>query len=63
MSRITRRRFLTALGIGSAGAAVAVVATTQPAEERKSQADPGPQQSKGYKVTAHVRKYYRTTRV
>lgn len=65
MNKLTRRRFLTTLGLGSAGAAVAALAaapetspqqTGQPPAEEKTQ-------SKGYKVTEHVRKYYRTARV
>ncbi|MGH8677908.1 MAG: twin-arginine translocation signal domain-containing protein [Burkholderiales bacterium] len=63
MSRITRRHFLTALGLGGAGAAAAVLAANQTTPDQKPKTDSGPQQEKGYKVTAHVRNYYRTTRV
>ena len=63
MSRITRRHFLTALGLGGAGAAAAVLAANQAIPDQKAQPASGPQKPNGYKVTAHVRNYYRTTRV
>jgi hypothetical protein len=57
-----RRRFLLALGAGSAGAAVVasqslanpVVAATAPA---------APESTQGYRETDHVRDYYATTRI
>lgn len=65
MSKVTRRSFLTTLGLGSAGAAVAALAVrpdTSTEQTGQSPAEEKPQ-SKGYKVTEHVRKYYRTARV
>jgi hypothetical protein len=56
---VKRRRFLFALGAGSAGAAAAAVpvahaveAATQPQED-----------AKGYRETEHVRNYYASTRI
>lgn len=64
MSRISRRHFLTAVGLGSAGAAAALVAAPQAAEPAAKHAAAGADnKSRGYQVTAHVRRYYRTTRV
>jgi len=65
MSKQTRRRFLATLGLGGAGAAAAALAarspaTLQPTGQQPSEEKP---QSRGYKVTDHVRKYYRTARV
>jgi hypothetical protein len=65
MNKVTRRRFLSTLGLGGASAAVAALAaghetalqhTAQSHAEEKLR-------SKGYKVTEHVRNYYRTARV
>jgi len=57
-----RRNFLIALGLGGAGAVAGAVAGQhpQPAQPAANTAQPG---SKGYRVSAHIRKYYRTTRV
>lgn len=60
-SKLNRRRFLTAMGIGSAAAAAAVV-TRQGAETRKQKPAAAPQ-GKGYQLTEHVRRYYETTKV
>ena len=58
----TRRKFLLAAGVGGAGA-VAAVATgrkARPAGEKQASAqDP----AEGYRVTAHIEKYYKTTEV
>ncbi len=56
----SRRNFLLAAGLGSAGAAVAVataskgVAPAKPAVVEKT---------KGYHASEHIQKYYRTTEV
>jgi hypothetical protein len=59
----TRRNFLLAAGLGSAGA-VAAVATARkaaaPAAEKQAGAADTAQ---GYRVTAHIEKYYKTTEV
>jgi len=58
----TRRKFLAAAGVGGAGAvAVAVTARkSAPAGGKQASAADAPQ---GYRVTDHVRKYYKTTEV
>jgi hypothetical protein len=65
MSKPARRRFLATLGLGGAGVAVAALSgqrhTTAAAEGPPLAADP--KHSKGYRLTAHVRNYYRTARV
>ena len=65
MSKQTRRRFLATLGLGGAGAAVAALAKQTPTaiQHPGQQPSKGQSESKGYKVTAHVRKYYRSARV
>jgi hypothetical protein len=58
-----RRRFLAAAGIGSAGAAVAVVASgVKPAQEAVD-APVAVEERRGYHVTEHIQKYYKTTLV
>ncbi|MGQ0578962.1 MAG: hypothetical protein ACT4PQ_08670 [Betaproteobacteria bacterium] len=60
--KVDRRNFLIALGLGGAGAVASTVAGEQPQTARPAAnaAQPGP---KGYRVSAHIRNYYRTTRV
>ena len=61
-NRISRRHFLFAAGASGAAATVLVAArkdgVTAPAEKSKT-----PPAGKGYRVTEHVRNYYRTTKV
>ena len=54
-----RRRFLLALGAGSAGAAVAAVPVANAVDATSA----APDESKGYRETEHVRDYYATTRL
>jgi hypothetical protein len=59
-----RRNFLLALGLGAAGAVSAVLMRKHPeivAEPQATAAAPAP--VKGYQVSEHVKRYYRTTRV
>ena len=63
MTDLQRRRFLLSASLGGAGAVVIVAgagdtATPAPATAAGAAAKPG-----GYSETAHVRNYYRTTRV
>ena len=51
----------TAMGIGSAAAAAAVV-SRQGGETKKQKPAVAPQ-GKGYQLTEHVRRYYETTKV
>ena len=57
-----RRKFLLAAGLGGAGAAAALVTATP-----KTQANPGDapavDKASGYRLTDHIEKYYKTTKV
>jgi hypothetical protein len=57
---VKRRRFLLALGAGSAGAAAAAVPVANAVEAATSQQAA---ESKGYRDTEHVRDYYASTRL
>ena len=56
----SRRKFLATLGVGSAAAAAATVARAGSQPDQSS--EPASPQGKGYQVTEHVRKYYRTAK-
>jgi hypothetical protein len=59
-----RRNFLLALGLGAAGLLSAVLMRKRPdiaAQPEATAAEPEP--VKGYHVSEHVKRYYRTTRV
>ena len=56
-----RRNFLLALGAGGAGAAI-VAARTLSGGTVAPEATPAPE-GKGYTVTDHVRRYYRTAKI
>lgn len=61
-TRLTnRRKFLMAAGLGTAGAAAAVVAKAPP--EGPQNAARAPAEPTGYHVTDHIQKYYKTTEV
>ena len=60
-AKMSRRKFLAAAGVG--GAAVAVVAVTGRDEKAGTEGKQTARQGKGYQVTAHVRRYYETTKV
>ena len=65
-SKLSRRQFLAAVGMGSAATAavVAVAVTSKVAPSSKSPAtSTDKRRGKGYQVTEHVQTYYRTTRV
>lgn len=61
-SKLSRRNFLLATGAGSAVAGAALVAvkggTGKPAGKQEKKVD-----SQGYRLTEHIRNYYRTTQV
>jgi hypothetical protein len=57
-----RRKFLLAAGLGTAGVAATVVATTRPAL-KTGEAQPAPRQGDGYHASEHILKYYKTTEV
>jgi len=56
-----RRRFLFALGLGSAGAAVSAAASVSAVTD-VSAAEPAPADG-GYRESQHVRDYYRTAKL
>ena len=58
----TRRNFLLAAGLGGAGA-VAAVATARKAAPADGKQASAQATTEGYRVTDHVRKYYKTTEV
>jgi hypothetical protein len=58
----SRRQFLISIGAGGAATAAAVVAAVapEPVVQVTDDSKPAP---KGYQVSEHINKYYRTTRV
>lgn len=56
----SRRNFLLAVGAGGAAGAAALLAKSRPAPGAKTDAA---NSSKGYRLTEHVRSYYRTVKV
>jgi hypothetical protein len=59
--KLGRRNFLLAVGAGGAATAAAIVAKTgSSTETTAAEAQPA---TRGYKVSAHIRNYYRTTKV
>ena len=60
-TRMSRRKFLAAVGVG--GAATAAVVASKPGNAPEQAARTDTAQGKGYQLTAHVRRYYETTKV
>ncbi|MGH8718053.1 MAG: formate dehydrogenase [Burkholderiales bacterium] len=60
-TNLKRRKFMLAVGAGSAGA-VTVALTGNKANDKAEIAAKDPT-APGYHVTSHIRNYYRTTRV
>jgi len=58
----SRRKFLMSIAAGGAATAAAVVAAVAPEPEVVA-ADRAKPANRGYQVSAHINKYYRTTRV
>ncbi len=61
-SKLQRRHFLLTVGAGAAATAVAVVGAPSVTSQVSGSAD-AKRSGKGYKESAHVRNYYRTTQV
>ena len=59
----SRSKFLTALGVGGAAAAAAVMTQRAGRPEPVASAKTAAPQGKGYQLTEHVRNYYRTAKV
>ncbi|HET9579912.1 MAG TPA: formate dehydrogenase [Usitatibacter sp.] len=62
-TKTNRRRFLMAASLGSAGAVAAVVAAKRTTDAPGKDAAAAEPQQSGYRVTAHIEKYYKTTEV
>ena len=61
-TKLSRRNFLLAVGAGGAASAAAIVAKTAP--QARPVATGGDKKSTtGYHASAHIRNYYRTTKV
>jgi hypothetical protein len=61
-AKTNRRNFLLAAGLGSAGVAAAVVTAGKKTQKTAGAEPPAPQQD-GYRASAHILKYYKTTEV
>jgi hypothetical protein len=59
--RLSRRRFVLALGAATAGTAAALAARGGPPAQPASGGDT--HAKRGYQASAHVGRYYRTTRL
>jgi hypothetical protein len=57
-----RRKFLLAAGLGGAGVAAAVVTGAKSAKTAGEDAE-APVEASGYRASAHILKYYKTTEV
>lgn len=62
-NRISRRHFLFAAGAGGAAAATAIVATRKDGVTAHPAKAQTPAAGNGYRVTEHIRNYYRTTKI
>jgi len=64
-SKLNRRQFLVAAGAGSAATATALIASKQaaPAAEVVAAAPLEKAKVKGYHVSEHITKYYKTTEI
>ncbi|MBL8511987.1 MAG: twin-arginine translocation signal domain-containing protein [Betaproteobacteria bacterium] len=58
-----RRQFLLGATLGTAGAVVAVVSGKSPAGDRAVAVAGGDAESRGYRMTAHIQRYYDTTKI
>jgi len=58
-----RRRFLAAFGAGGAAAAAAAITGRTDREQKSAANFEGRGNDRGYRLTEHVREYYRTARV
>ena len=62
LSTPNRRKFLLGAGLGSAGVAAALVVQTR-TPLKQAGAEPEAPAQDGYRASAHVLKYYKTTEV
>ena len=61
-TKLNRRNFLLALGVGGAATAVAVIANN-PAQEIAPANPKNKRSTRGYAASEHINNYYRTTKV
>ncbi|MCC6609135.1 MAG: hypothetical protein IT515_05595 [Burkholderiales bacterium] len=61
--RLSRRHFLFALGTGSAATAAAIVAGGGTQEQPAAATPSGERRALGYRESAHIARYYRSTRI
>ena len=62
-SKLSRRNFLIAAGVGGAAAAAAIVNPSLAPDQPKTAASNDKRRGKGYQDSAHVRRYYDTAKV
>jgi phosphoribosylcarboxyaminoimidazole (NCAIR) mutase len=63
-NKLNRRQFLVAAGAGSAATATALIASKQAAPVAAVQVAAAPvQEVKGYHMSEHIAKYYKTTEI
>ncbi len=62
-SKLSRRTFLVAAGVGGAATAAAIAGRVLSPEEPHAAASNDKRRGKGYQDTAHVRSYYNTAKV
>jgi len=62
-TRTSRRNFLLAVGAGGAATVAAIGAKTLPQGEQAATAKKTEAQGAGYRMSEHIRNYYRTTLV
>jgi cyanate permease len=62
-TKTNRRNFLKAASLGGAGAVAVVVAGKQASQPAEKAAESASEQASGYRITAHIQKYYKTTEV
>jgi nitrous oxide reductase len=62
-SKLSRRNFLIAAGVGAAATAAAIAGRALAQDEPKAAASNDKRGGKGYQDTAHVRSYYNTAKV
>ena len=61
--RLSRRHFLLSVGAGGAATAAAIVAKNAPPGAKTTGASKDRRATRGYRASAHVDNYYRTTKL
>jgi hypothetical protein len=62
-SILSRRKFLLTMGAGSVATAAATVAATKAQQQSTREKEKDKRAGAGYSESAHIRNYYRTTKV